>query len=355
MSRSVLRFAAEASAPLDRRFFARHAEACLAQLAPLTPVETDSAIQRQWAALINPAAGRGQGAQVWQGISPRLPQLGIRCHHRFTQHPRHASELIPQFLASGTRHFLIIGGDGSLHGAVNAIFAQTAVDPASVTLALVPVGSGNDWARTFGIPADHERAISLLCNGTIFRHDVGRIYCQGGAGEISCCFINMCGLGFDADVAKKISHDALSGIFRGMKYRYHLVSSLLGSRHRNMTFTIDGTEHVHPVFTLAVGIGRYNGGGMKQLPFALQDDGLLDLTAVRRISRLKVIRHLGKLYDGSFVRLPEVFTCRGKSIRIRSDPASWIEADGELVGTTPARFEILPRALNLVVGRARPL
>jgi diacylglycerol kinase (ATP) len=116
-----------------------------------------------------------------------------------------------------------------------------------------------------------------------------------------------------------------------------------------MTLVIDGKEIQHEVFSLALGIARYNGGGMKQLPRAAPDDGVFDLSIIKKITRLRVMRSVKKLYDGSFVELPEVSTYTGKAIRIESEPKCRIEADGEDLGESPFRFEILPRALSMIV------
>jgi YegS/Rv2252/BmrU family lipid kinase len=312
-------------------------------------VANASELPAEWVVLINPQAGAQNGRADWGTISGLLDQHKITRRHHFTEFPRHSIKLLQESLEQGYRKFIMVGGDGLLNEAVNAIFAQTAVDPNLVTLALIPLGSGNDWARTFHIPSDIEAAIRIIRNGKTRRHDIGRVFYQDREVERSWYFINMCGIGFDAEVSKKVAADRKRGHLGPMKYRYHLFTSLMGYTPTKMTLVVDGKESKHEVFSAALGIAQYNGGGMKQLPFAVPDDGLFDLSIIRTITRVKVMRSLPKLYDGSFVELPEVSTYTGRVIQIESDPKCWVEADGEALGESPFRFEIIARALNVVI------
>ncbi len=232
---------------------------------------------------------------------------------------------------------------------MNGIFTQSAVDPNLVTLALIPIGTGNDWARTFHIPSDSEAAIKIIKNGKALKHDIGRVFYHAMEEEKSGYFINVCGMGFDAEVNKKITAEREKNPLSPMKYQFHIFTTLMGYTPTKMTLVIDGTEIKHEVFSLALGIGQYNGGGMKQLPIAVPDDGVFDLSVIKKISKLKVMRSVNKLYNGSFVELPEVSTYTGKAIQIKSEPKCWIEADGEALGESPFRFEMIPRALNMII------
>lgn len=312
-------------------------------------MENSSEKPAEWVILINPMAGAQKGREDWEKISLLLDHYRVSHQHHFTEYLRHSIALIQESLVQGHRHFIIAGGDGMLNEAVNAIFTQPAVDPGLVTLAMIPLGTGNDWARTFSIPFDLEAAVRVIRDGKTLRHDIGRVFYHVHGQEKCHYFINMCGMGFDAEVNKKVAADRDSGHLGPMKYRYHVFSSLMGYSPTSMAVVIDGKEIKHEVFSMALGIGQYNGGGMKQLPFAVPDDGIFDLTIIQKITRLKVIRSVNRLYDGTFVELPEVSSYSGKSIQVKSDPKCWIEADGEALGESPFRFEILPQAVNVVI------
>jgi YegS/Rv2252/BmrU family lipid kinase len=211
------------------------------------------------------------------------------------------------------------------------------------------VGTGNDWARTFNIPLDYEVAIKIIRNGKTLKHDIGRVFYHVQEEEKAWYFINMCGLGLDAEVTKKINAGREKGPLGPMKYQYSILTTLMRFTPTRMTLVIDGKAIKHEVFSLALGIAQYNGGGMKQLPFAVPDDGLFDVSVIRKITRLKVMRSVNKLYDGSFVELPEVSTYTGKAIQIESEPKCWIEADGDALGESPFRFELIPQALTVII------
>jgi len=303
----------------------------------------------EWMVLVNPMAGNKKGRDDWSKISRLLVQYGITHQHQFTEYPRHTIALSQDSLQKGYRNFIIAGGDGFLHEAVNAIFTQTTVDPTLVTLAMIPIGTGNDWVRTFDIPSDYEAAIKIISRRKTLRHDIGRVFYHVNGEERSSYFINICGMGLDAEVNKRVSADRERRQLGHLKYQYHIFSALMSYTPTNMTIVIDGKELNHEVLSMALGIAQYNGGGMKQLPFAVPDDGVFDLSVIKKASKLKVLRSTHKVYDGSFVELPEVSTYTGKAIQIKSEPKCWIEADGETLGESPFRFEIIPQILNVII------
>jgi YegS/Rv2252/BmrU family lipid kinase len=303
----------------------------------------------EWMVLINPMAGKKKGRDDWGKISRLLARHKITHQHQFTEYPRHTIELTQASLRQGYRNFIIAGGDGCLHEAVNAIFTQTEVDPRLVTLAMIPVGTGNDWVRTFNIPSNYEAAIEIITKRKVLRHDIGRVFYQVAREEQSSYFINICGMGLDAEVNRRVSADRERRHLGHLKYQYHIFSTLMGYTPTRMTIAIDGKTVQQEVLSMCLGIAQYNGGGMKQLPFAVPDDGLFDLTVIKKASRLRVLRSTHKVYDGSFVELPEVSTYTGKAIQIKSEPKCLIEADGETLGESPFRFEIIPQILNVIV------
>ena len=134
-----------------------------------------------------------------------------------------------------------------------------------------------------------------------------------------------------------------------MKYRYHVFSSLMGYSPTKMTLVIDGKEIKHEVFSAALGIAQYNGGGMKQLPFAVPDDGVFDLTIIRKITRLKVISSVTNstmVLSLNCLKFQPIQARVSLSNRI---PNARLKRMGKLWGESPFRFEILPQALNVII------
>ncbi|MBE0641126.1 MAG: diacylglycerol kinase family lipid kinase [Bacteroidales bacterium] len=299
----------------------------------------------EWLVLVNPNAGRRKGEKDWAEISQLLVQAGIPFRAVFTHHRDHASRLSTEYLRKGFRKFIVVGGDGTLNEVVNGLLNQQEVDPLRTCIGMVPVGTGNDWCRFHKIPLDYQGAVDVLKNGRCMLHDVGRI----SMSAVDRFFINMAGLGYDGLVAQKTNEQKDQGKGGPFSYMFNLIASLFSYRLIDARISLDG-EHINTrLFSLSVGICRYNGGGMMQAPHALPDDGLLDLTVIKKLSKLSVIRNVPKLFDGSFTRLPMVFTGQGKNIDIQA-LGLLIEADGESVGETPCSIGILAEAINVISG-----
>jgi diacylglycerol kinase family enzyme len=133
-------------------------------------------------------------------------------------------------------------------------------------------------------------------------------------------------------------------------YFYNLLSSLLTYRHTLADITIDGKTSRAKIFSINVGNGRYCGGGMRQTPDALPDDGLLDITVIKEIGKIEIIKSLKILYDGTILSHPKVDGYRSNNLKVSSDSLLYLEADGESLGHTPVEFGIIPSAVNIVYG-----
>ncbi|MEI6061013.1 MAG: diacylglycerol kinase family protein [Bacteroidota bacterium] len=305
----------------------------------------------EWFVIVNPNAGKRKGEKDWLEIAAQLTAAGISFVNVFTEHRGHAVVLSRKYIENGYRNIIVVGGDGTLNEVVNGIFTQAHVPTNEITLAMIPVGTGNDWCRTFGIPGDYKQAIKLITRQEIFVQDTGAIkYISSEGGEKTRYFINMAGMGFDALVAKKTNKQKDQGKSSPMSYVVNIFASLFSYTSTKVTILLDSGKEASDIFSMSVGICQYNGGGMKQAPDALPDDGLFDLTLIKPIGKFKIIRNIIKLFDGSFTNLPEVSTFRSSKIIIHSEPPMYMEADGESLGHTPFVFNILPRSLNVVSG-----
>lgn len=305
----------------------------------------------KWFIIVNPNAGRQKGKHDWKRISGLLAEAGFDSMSFFTRHRGHAIELTRKYIKAGFRKFIVVGGDGTLNEVVNGIFTQQHADPSSIMLGMIPVGTGNDWCRMFGIPSDYRKAIEMIVKSETYVQDVGILeYHVNGGKADRRYFVNIAGMGFDAMVLEKANKDKEQGKGGTLSYYIHIFTSLFSFRTTRTTITID-EEIIHPeVFSMSVAIGQYNGGGMKQAPAAIANDGLFDLTIIRPIGKFKVMRNILKLLDGSYTRLPEVISFKTRSIHIDSQPALNVEADGESLGHSPFSFAIIPLGLKIIRG-----
>jgi diacylglycerol kinase (ATP) len=216
---------------------------------------------------------------------------------------------------------------------------------------MIPVGTGNDGCRMFNIPFDYLKAVQVLKQKKIFLQDAGKVTYYHKEQQVKRYFMNVAGMGYDALVAKKTNMLKEKGLGGPLTYMYFVFASLFQYQFIEAVIEVDGKPAFKgEIFSMNVGICKYNGGGMMQVPHAIPDDGLLDVTLIKRTSKWIVVRYARKLYDGSLVNLPMVETFRGENIRIRSTGKVFLETDGESLGHTPFTFEIVPRCIRIVTG-----
>ncbi|NTW26425.1 MAG: diacylglycerol kinase family lipid kinase, partial [Lentimicrobium sp.] len=283
----------------------------------------------EWFVIVNPNAGRRKGEKDWLEIAALLNEAGIRFTNVFTEHPNHAVKLARKYIENGYRKIIVVGGDGTLNEVVNGVYTQKKYPPQEITLAMISVGTGNDWGRSFNIPMGYKEAIQVISNYNTRLQDVGRVNYMSQDLPKQRHFINMAGLGFDAMVAKRTNKVKEQGKGGPFSYIISLFTSLISYQSVKCNVTVDGQKAKVDVFSMSVAICRFNGGGMMQAPDAIPDDGLFDVTIITRVSRFVVIKSVKKLYDGSFLSMPQVKTFRGAKVEIDSDPALFLETDGE--------------------------
>jgi diacylglycerol kinase (ATP) len=300
--------------------------------------------------IINPNAGSRRGIHDWPAIARLLDASGIKYEYSFTNGKGEAGEYTAKAIEQGIRNIIVTGGDGTLNEAVNGLFMQTIVPPEEVTLAMIPVGTGNDWGRTYGMPNDHAATVKMIRENHTTLQDVGIVSYIDGEIKKERYFINVAGIGFDAVVTSDTNHRKERGSGGKIAYMKSLLLSLFKYSHQQIIIEADGlTLFSGEMYSANAGICKYSGGGMMQVPFAIPDDGMLDITIFRKMGKLVVIRNTKRLYDGSFVKLKYVSTHRAERISFKSNDRVLLEVDGESIGSVPAEFRILPKALKVVV------
>lgn len=304
----------------------------------------------RWMVIINPNAGRRKGEKDWPTIDRLLRQKGFSFHYAFSQYPRHAIEIARKSVEQGYRKIMAVGGDGTINEVVNGVFLQSKVPTNEVSLAVIPVGTGNDWGKMFQISGNYQQVVDIIARGKWFLQDAGIVDYHNGDVKHSRYFINIAGIGFDALVAKKTNSRKQKGKSSPLSYLLALFSSLLKYNSCEAEIVAGPGNKVNTsLFSMNVGICRYNGGGMKQTPNAIPDDGLFDLTIIRKVKKRRVIRHVAKIYKGSHLSLPYVSTLRTHTVSITSPTPMNLEVDGESLGHTPLEFSIIPSSIKVIV------
>lgn len=309
--------------------------------------------EAKWFVVVNPASGSGKGLTDYPLISKLLRDNGIRHETVFTEHKHHATELTVSAIESGYRYIIVVGGDGTLHEVVNGVFIQKRVDSSEITIAMISTGTGNDWIRMFGIPTRYSEAIRAIKEGYTFLQDVGEVSYEESKVRQVRYMANVAGLGFDAAVIKRTLTSKAKGYLGKSGYLWCLARSFFSHKAAGTKVWVDDKLiYNNLLFSIAIGIGKFNGGGIQQLPVAVADDGLLDITMIRPVHWWHVIFRLRRLFNGTIYSIGHVIHAQGKRVRIESSPETSLEIDGELYGYTPVELQVMPREVRVVVNKS---
>ena len=289
--------------------------------------------------IVNPAAGRGSARQWIGELEVRL-SLAIQSTHRIiswqiieTSGPGDATELAREAVRGGANIVAAAGGDGTIGEIVNGLVGT------DVALGVIPMGTGNDFARSLGIGTDVDKAIYNLLEGIPIAIDVGKT--QGRF------FVNVSGCGLDAVVAQRVNTG-----FRWLRgssaYLAALLQSLLPYRAATIRLTLDNEIIETKALLCSVANARYYGGGMRIAPDAMLTDGLFDICLIEEVGKIEFLRTFRKVFKGRHITHPAVRMLRSKYVKVESDRPLPVLVDGEIVGTTPAEFEMLAGGLNII-------
>jgi YegS/Rv2252/BmrU family lipid kinase len=302
---------------------------------------------------VNLHAGSKKGERDWPEIKGLLLKAGFDMHIVFSEYQNHALQLIKNLIEEeGFKKIIVVGGDGTLNEVVNSVFKQNRFRTMEVQIGLITVGTGNDWGRMYEIPESYKEQVRIIKEERFILQDIGVVKYKHATEDDNRYFANIAGMGYDALVAKKTNVMKQKGKGGALVYMINLVSGLFQYKNTQLEIEADGKQVFSgKVFTMSIGICKYNGAGMMQLPFAVPDDGLFDVTVIRKTTKLRVIKNIKNLYDGSFINMREVETFTGKKFTIRSTPSDklFLETDGESLGHSPLDFEVIPRAAKMIV------
>ena len=291
--------------------------------------------------LANPEAGRGKGTAARDAAVARLHDLGLRVTERTGSSIAETRRFAAEAIAAAPDALVLVGGDGTLATVLDVLVGS------DVPLVLVPAGTGNDLARSLGIPFGSVESAALAANaavhGVVRALDVGQATCPDGTAR----FLTVAALGFDAKVSERTNR--LRWPRGRARYYLALVIELLRLRSMPFAVRVDGVESPLSHGTLiAVGNTRSYGGGMPVCPLADPHDGVLDVVHISPVGRMKLIRLFPRLLRGTHVQLPQVTTLRATEVEVAA-PGLVVYADGERVGSDSVRIRTIPGALRILL------
>lgn len=296
--------------------------------------------------IVNPTAGAGRTARLWPQIMGLFRGQGLRFEHELTEAPGHAIELARAAARNGYDMVVSVGGDGTINEVVNGLYAAGNLQDAK--LGIVSTGTGSDYIRTIGIPRRYEQACRCLLQPRKLTVDLGVVEYSINGKRAERLFVNFAGMGFDAEIVQRTTQQfkALGSL---PSYLAGLLVTLFAYKNKDITLTVDGETEDRRVCTVVMNNGRYGGGGMLAAPNADIADGLFDVMIIDNISKPDLLWSLPRIYKGAHLTHPRVTMKRAKEVEIRSAQSMQLQADGELLGQVPARFRVLPSALNVII------
>jgi diacylglycerol kinase (ATP) len=285
---------------------------------------------------------------VWPDIVHRAALAGLRGDALVSSRPGELSDLAERAAREGAELVVVVGGDGTINEAVNGLLRVD--EPPE--LAVIARGTGDDFVRTHGIPASVERAIDVARTGSARAVDAGRVaYRDRDGSHATRLFANVGSVGMSGAVAKRANSTskALGG---RVTFFYALTREFLVWRNTEVTVEVGAETRRGRMHDVVVANGGYHGGAMKLAPDARPDDGLFDVVLIGDVSKLDFLTTAPKLYSGKHLGHPKVELLRGARVNVDAAAALPLETDGEVLGTTPAQFEIVPRAYRVRVPAA---
>jgi diacylglycerol kinase (ATP) len=293
--------------------------------------------------LVNPASANGKTGKRWPEIARAAHAAGLRGEAIFSERAGQLGDLAREAADEGARLLVVVGGDGTVHEVVNGLARREGVE-----LALIPRGTGWDFARTHEIPKRLDGALRIALEGTARPFDLGRASYHAEGAEAMTWFANMASVGMSGAVAKKANSTTKA---LGAKTSYLLALGVVFARWKNVHLRVRVDEHERDALMedTIVAVGRYLAGGMKITPDAEPDDGLFDVLLIGDVTKTELVRVMPKIYRGTHLPHPKGEVLRGSTVTIEADTPMPIQLDGEQPGTTPARFDVVPAAIRLRV------
>lgn len=299
-----------------------------------------------WFVIVNPTSGNGKVIKNITTLKNLFKKYKINVKIVFSEYAKHENKLVQKAIKEGFTKIISVGGDGTLHHIVNGIMSQKIIDTTKIKLAVIPVGTGNDWVKTYNIPKNTEKAIQIIKKENSFYQDIGLIKFLLKNKEVY--FNNAAGIGFDAYVVNKISSYKKLG---SISYLLGGLIGFLNYKKSILQISIDNKKIDSKVFMLSIGLCKFSGGGMQLTNFKDHKNDLFDITLIKNIKLPKVSINIKKLYNGKLIHLKEVETFKNNYLKVKiiNNQTPYIQADGELLGKGNIEIKLISKAINFII------
>jgi diacylglycerol kinase (ATP) len=307
--------------------------------------------------VVNPRSQGGRLGKRWKDIADTIGRA-FPFDELITQGPHDATRLTRDALRGGAERVVAIGGDGTINEVVNGFFDDQGKPIApEASFAVIPFGTGGDFRRTVNLPAELADAARVIAANHRRKIDVGRLeFTAAGGARAARMFANIASFGVSGVVDRLVNE---SGKKLGrLSFALATARATWSYTNQRVQLVFDGADRVEATInTVAVANGRYFGGAMMVAPHAELDDGQFDVIAMGDFGFADLLRSGRRLYQGTHLAMDKVTARRARVVEAEPiDPGAVIEldVDGENPGRLPARFELVPAALWLVVPGGQP-
>ena len=282
--------------------------------------------------IVNPVAGKGLASRSIPQIKEYCSTHSFKCTIMETKYRGHGTALAREFFSSSYDGIVAAGGDGTVREVASALIGS------SIPLGILPLGTGNDLARSFNLPKDLLSALSVIANKSPVPVDVGR--------SDDFFFLNVASVGLDAEIVRFIAK-VKGWLPRKAAYYISALIKFLTYKTKTVRLEIDGKLIKTKVLFIAIANGTHYGGGMKVNPNGSISDGFFDVILVRPVPRYKIPFLMATFASGKHLNLPYVTLYRCKDINIYSDESLVVNGDGDIVATTPVDFSMLKGSIHV--------
>lgn len=299
--------------------------------------------------IINPASGNGKAKEYFKIIENIFSINKVEMKYAFSDYPKHVLSIVPAFIKNGYRKFIAVGGDGTLNEILNSIIKTDFENSNEYTLGIIPVGTGNDWAKTMEIKANNpKQAADVLLKNNVIKHDIGLI--KNVTTNEKNYFLNIAGFGLDGIICKKLHDKRKENKKRIGKlwYYYAILRNFLNYKALTINLKFDELNFQKRITFVAIAICKYYGNGFMPAKTADPTDGQFKLTTVDEVSTFGLLNKLRNLFKGKIDHYKEVEKFNTQSIQATSKQNVYIQADGEFFGVLPANFSILKNKINVI-------
>lgn len=283
--------------------------------------------------IVNPAAGHGESKETLNLIHDKMKSANIHYSISISGYIGHIEKIASEAAEKGYTDVIAVGGDGTVLETFNGIFNK------NINLGIIPAGTGNDFVKMIDVNKDYNEALSKIIEGKTKKIDIGLVN--------DTHFLNVVGMGIDGDIVRETER-AKKFLKGSAAYIYSTFSTLLKYKCKNIIINIDGKEYKRKVYLVAVGNGKYFGGGMMITPGAEIDSENFEVVIINAMPKHKFAVLFRKVFSGEHVHEKVVEVLYGKKIIIESEAPLLINADGNIVGESKANIQVLEKAQNVI-------